>query len=252
MKKNKIIFSVLIIIFSFGFIYSMYKIIFRKISLNENDKIKKQIEESVIIKKEEKKDEITGKTTIEEKYVVDFDKLKKQNNDTIAYLNIKNTNISYAVVKGKDNEYYLNHNFNKKYNSAGWIFADYKNKFDGTDKNIVIYGHSMKDGSMFGSLYKIFNSEWLNNKENLKIVFNINGEDATYKIFSMYRIEAEEYYIQTEFNNEEEFNKFINKIKSRDTKGLNVNVDSNDQVLTLSTCTSDLNKRIVVHAKKIN
>ena len=252
MKKNKLIFIVFILIFSLGFIYSMYKIVFRQISLKENDKIKKQIEESVVIKKEEKKDEITGETIVEEKYIVDFDKLKSQNADTIAYLNIKNTNISYAVVKGKDNEYYLNHNFNKKYNSAGWIFADYKNKFDGTDKNIVIYGHSMKDGSMFGTLYKIFNSDWLSNKENLDIVFNINGEDTTYRIFSMYRIEAEEYYIQTDFNNEEEFINFIKTIKLRDTKGLNIDVDSNDQILTLSTCTSDLNKRIVVHAKKIN
>ena len=248
MKKG--IFTILIIIFSIGLIYSLYKIIFRKISLDENDKIRKEIKEKIIIKNEEKTDEITGETTIEEKYIVDFDDLKKQNSDTVAYLNIKNTNIDYIVVKGNDNEYYLKHNFNKKYNSAGWIFADYKNKFDGTDKNIIIYGHSMKNGSMFGELYKIFDYNWLNNEENLNIIFNINGEDSTYKIFSMYRIEAEDYYIQTEFNDDEEFKKFLETIKSRDTRNLNVNVDINDQILTLSTCTSDLNKRIVVHARK--
>ena len=108
----------------------------------------------------------------------------------------------------------------------------------------------MKNGSMFGELYKIFDYNWLNNEENLNIIFNINGEDSTYKIFSMYRIEAEDYYIQTEFKDDEEFKNFLETIKSRDTRNLNVNVDINDQILTLSTCTSDLNKRIVVHAKK--
>ena len=58
----------------------------------------------------------------------------------------------YPVVKGSNNSFYLNHCFDKSYNSAGWIFADYRNKFDNTDKNIVIYGHNMRDGSMFGSM----------------------------------------------------------------------------------------------------
>jgi len=58
----------------------------------------------------------------------------------------------YPVVKGTNNSFYLNHCFDKSNNSAGWIFADYRNKFDNTDKNIVIYGHNMRDGSMFGSM----------------------------------------------------------------------------------------------------
>ena len=65
----------------------------------------------------------------------------------------------------------MNHNFEKKYNIAGWIFADYKNNFDKTDKNIVIYGHNRKDGSMFGTLKNILKEEWYSNEENFVIDF---------------------------------------------------------------------------------
>ena len=84
--------------------------------------------------------------------------MHKTNNNKIAE-QIKSTVIveeengdEYPVVKGTNNSFYLNHCFDKSNNSAGWIFADYRNKFDNTDKNIVIYGHNMRDGSMFGSM----------------------------------------------------------------------------------------------------
>ena len=82
----------------------------------------------------------------------------KTNNNKIAE-QIKSTVIveeengdEYPVVKGTNNSFYLNHCFDKSNNSAGWSFADYRNKFENTDKNIVIYGHNMRDGSMFGSM----------------------------------------------------------------------------------------------------
>ena len=70
-----------------------------------------------------------------EKYVIDFGELKKKNPDTVAWIKIENTNIEYPVVKAKDNDYYLNRSFDKKKNSAGWIFMDYRDKADGTDRN---------------------------------------------------------------------------------------------------------------------
>ena len=72
-------------------------------------------------------------------------------------------------MKANDNDYYLNHNFNKEYNVAGWIFADYHNIFDGSDKNIILYGHDTKDGSMFETLKYTLNKDWQENKDN-KIV----------------------------------------------------------------------------------
>lgn len=97
---------------------------------------------------------------VDNKKEVNFEELKSKNEDSIAYLKVPETNIDYVVVKGNNNSYYLNHNFNRKYNTSGWVFADYRNKFDGSDKNIIIYAHNTMDGSMFGSLKNVLNESW--------------------------------------------------------------------------------------------
>lgn len=186
------------------------------------------------------------------KYTVDFNLLKRQNSDTVAWIKVNGTNIEYPVVKAKDNEYYLTHSFDKSSNSAGWIFADYKNKFDGTDKNIVIYGHNRKDKSMFGSLRNILSSEWQNNSKNTEITFVSENENCIYKVFSVYQIEKENYYIKTNFNNSSEFEKFLETIKTRSVKDFETPVSSADSILTLSTCAANDNYRTVLHAKKSN
>ncbi len=194
-----------------------------------------------------------AKTNNEEnKYTVDFNMLKKQNSDTVAWIKVNGTNIEYPIVKAKDNEYYLTHSFDKSSNSAGWIFADYKNKFDGTDKNIVVFGHNRKDKSMFGSLKNILTSEWQNNSENTEITFVSENENCLYKVFSIYQIEKEDYYIKTNFSNNNEFEKFLETIKNRSVKNFGTPVSSVDRILTLSTCASNDNYRIVLHAKKSN
>lgn len=153
-----------------------------------------------------------------EKYAVDFVNLNKKNEEVKAWLKVKNTAIEYPIVQAKDNSYYLTHSLDKTYNSAGWIFADYKNKVDGTDKNLVIYGHNRRDGTMFGSLKKILKPDWYNKKENEYIVFETNEGTVIYQVFSVYEIEAEDYYIKTNFKNDNEFEAFINKIKGRSIK----------------------------------
>ena len=134
---------------------------------------------------------------------------------------------------------------------AGWIFADYRNKFDGTDKNIVIYGHNMRDGSMFGSMKNILKSDWYNNDENTNIILNTEKESCVYKVFSIYKIENEDYYIRTEFNNDNEFEEFIKTIKKRSIKEFDIDISKNDNILTLSTCANNNKYRVVLHAKKI-
>ena len=111
-----------------------------------------------------------------EKYSVDFRNLKDKNQDIVGWIKVKGTAIEYPVVKGADNSFYLTHSLDKSYNSAGWIFADYKNKLDGNDKNIVIYGHNRRDGTMFGSLQNVLKEEWYNNKENQYITFEKENE----------------------------------------------------------------------------
>ena len=217
-------------------IYKWYK------DKTNNSKIAEQIKDTVIVeeKNENKKE-----------YKIDFNKLKEQNNETVAWIKVNNTNIEYPVVKESNNSFYLNHSFDKSNNSAGWIFADYRNKFDNTDKNIVIYGHNMKDNSMFGSLKNILNSDWYDNEENTNITLYTENEKCIYKVFSIYKIESEDYYIKTEFSDDNNFEQFVNTIKKRSIKEFNTDVSKDDNILTLSTCANNNKYRVVLHAKKI-
>ncbi len=242
-KKNTILFWIVclilvgILIFSGIKIYKWYK------ENNNNNKIIEKVSEAVIIKDDEPEEN--------NKYVIDFEALKKQNNETVAWLKVNNTKIEYPVVKTKNNDYYLTHSFDKSENSAGWIFADYKNKFDGKDKNIVVYGHNRRDGSMFGSLKNILSSKWYNNEENQNVIFNINGQNYTYRVFSVYQIEKEDYYIKKNFSSNNEYKKFLNTIKKRSVKDFKEDVSKDDTILTLSTCANNNMYRVVLHAKRI-
>lgn len=242
-KKNTMLFWIVclilvgILIFSGIKIYKWYK------ENNNNNKIIEKVNEAVIIKDDEPEEN--------NKYVIDFEALKKQNSETVAWLKVNNTKIEYPVVKNKNNDYYLTHSFDKSENSAGWIFADYKNKFDGKDKNIVVYGHNRRDGSMFGSLKNILSSKWYNNEENQNVIFNINGQNYTYRVFSVYQIEKEDYYIKTNFSSNNEYEKFLNTIKKRSVNDFKEDVSKDDTILTLSTCANNNMYRVVLHAKRI-
>ena len=203
--------------------------------------------------KETKKIEEQTKTAIKGKLKnkkIDFKKLKEQNSDTVAYIQINNTKIDYPIVKTSNNRYYLTHNFNKKYSEAGWIFANFVNKFDGTDKNISLFGHARLDGSMFGSLKTTLTKEWQKDDKNFVITFITENEKSKYQVFSTYKIKEEDYYIKADFRNNE-FKEFIDIIKKRSNKDYNVELTEEDQILTLSTCDINDKYRIVLHAKKI-
>ena len=242
---RKFIIYIIEIILVIAMIFAGYKII---VWINENNKSKEMLNEiasKVTIQNDNNNNEKDNK-----KYVVDFTGLKEKNEDTIAWVKVENMRIEYPVVKGNDNSYYLSRSFDKSYNSAGWVFMDYRNKGNGKDKNIILYGHNRKDGSMFGDLKDIFTEEWYLNEDNKYITFITENEYCKYKIFSAYRIEDEAYYITTDFKDENEFSNFVRKIKSRSFRNFEVDVSEKDQILTLSTCSSG-NFRVVVHAKKI-
>lgn len=194
---------------------------------------------------------VENDNVVKNEIYVDFDNLKSINSDTVGYIEVKNTDIKYVVVKSNDNNYYLSYDFNKDENIAGWIFADYRNKFDGTDKNIIIYGHNMINGSMFGTLKNVLNEEWYMNDDNLYIPLSTERENMMFKVFSIYQIEPEDYYIETEFYGNEFFS-FINIIKNRSIYNFNTAVSKNDTILTLSTCSDSGLERIVVHAIRIS
>ena len=241
-KTNKnLISNIILILFIILFIFSSFKIIMWILNNRENKKIAEEISQAIIIDEENKE---------ENKYKVDFQALKYKNPDTVGFLKVNGTNIEYTVVKGTNNSYYLKHNFNKESNSAGWIFADYKNKVDGTDKNLVIYGHNMRDDNMFGSLKNILNDDWHNEEENKYVIFITENDNSIYEVFSVYQVADEDYYITTDFK-DNEFNDFIKTIQSRSKFDFPVYVSENDNILTLSTCANNNKYRVVLHAKKI-
>lgn len=186
-----------------------------------------------------------------DKYKIDFTYLKQKNSDTVAWIKVNGTDIEFPVVKITNNDYYMVHSFDKSYNTAGWVFMDYRNKCDGLDKNIIIYSHNRRDGSMFGTLKNILTKEWQQNEENLTIPLITEKEKLEYQVFSVYRIEAEDYYLTTNFKSNSEFQRFIDTIKSRSVMDFNIDVQASDQILTLSTCADNNQFRVVLHAKKM-
>ena len=178
-----------------------------------------------------------------------YSELLNINSDTIGWLTVKGTKIDYPVVQYNDNDYYLNHAFDKSSNMIGWIFADYRNNFDSIDKNIIVYGHSMVDGGlMFTTLKKVLDSNWYLNPENLNIEFNIKGTNYVWKVFSIYVIDKSNDYLYTNFSTDSDFLEFVQKLKSRSIYDFNENIGADAHLLTLSTCYNDSNHRLVVHA----
>lgn len=239
-KKSKIVVTFIQIVLIAVIIFSGIKIIEWIKSNKKNKDIMSEIKENVVINNE--------MDSNNEEYKIDFAKLKQKNSDAIAWIKVNGTDIDFPVVKGTDNSYYLTHNFDKEKNKAGWIFADYRNKFDGTDKNIIIYGHNMKNGSMFASLKDVIKEEWYNNENNKYIALITENENCKYQVFSVYQIETEEYYLQTNISN---FKEFVEKIKGRSKKKFNVDIKETDSILTLSTCADNTKYRVVLHAVKI-
>jgi len=222
-----------------GTLASFCMIIRWKMNANENIEIKKNIEKYINVEKVEKKETIN----------IDFEKLKTMNPDTVAYIKVPNTNVDYVVVRGQDNDYYLKHDFNKNPSELGWIFMNYKNNLDGTDKNLVIFGHDTSDGSMFGSLVNLLQEENIKDENNLLIDLYTETGWKKYKIFSIYIINPEDYYIRTNFD-ENEFQVFKEKMKDRSIYKIDANLE-NKNILTLSTCQNYGAKRLAIHAVEL-
>ncbi len=129
---------------------------------------------------------------------------------------------------------------------------DYHNKLDGNDKNIVIYGHNTYNGTMFGTLRNVIKKSWYENIDNHTFNLVLENEVVTYQVFSTYSIKVEDYYINTKFKNNNEFDKFVKTLKRRSVYNYNVEVNGEDSILTLSTCTGGGKSRMVLHAKRID
>lgn len=183
---------------------------------------------------------------------VDFKELLEKNNETVGWIKINNTNVNYSIVQHNDNEYYLKHDFNKKKNGNGWVYGDYRDDFKYFGNNTIIYAHNLTNRKMFGSLVWTLKESWYTNKENHYIKISTPYSNTIWHIFSIYTIVPEVYYLKTYFNNEKDHQTFLNILKERSIYNFaDDNLTTDDKILTLSTCTDDGKKRIVIHAKMV-
>lgn len=181
---------------------------------------------------------------------LNFESLLAYNQDIVGWIRIPKTSVSYALVQADDNNKYLRHSLDLTWNEFGWPFLDYKNAPDFTDKNTVIYGHNIVSGLMFADLANIYNGSL-----GTDVEINIYRKDyrlLTYKVFSSYVYNPENYYLTTNFANDEQYNTYLNAMVSRSVRNYNQSVGIDDTIITLSTCTSDAKRRIVVHAKLVS
>ena len=187
---------------------------------------------------------------------INLQQLYTINNDIVGWLKIENTNINYPIMQSIDRpNYYLQKDFYKKYSSYGTPYISEQCNINISD-NLIIYGHHMENKKMFGALedYKIKDFY----EEHKIIDFITLEEKEKYEIFAVFKTVAYnqngfKYYEYINFNNENEFNTFINKCKELSFYETNVKPKYEDKLITLSTCEySNKNGRLVVMAREIN
>ena len=194
--------------------------------------------------------------------------LKTTNADTRAWIKITGTSVNNVVVQSSDNDYYLKHDFFKNDSISGTVFSSYKNRWDGTDDNIILYGHNMISGEFFAhvthyvpngssreplAFYKVHPTVMLATPD---------GGCATYKIFAgiLANTQSEygevfDYVDRTRFSGKDDFNSFVTGVMERSWFFTDVDLTYGDQLLTLSTCLWPLGRSVetrwVLFARKV-
>ena len=181
---------------------------------------------------------------------VDFEGLKKVNPDVIAWIQIPALDISYPVVRGKDNDYYLHHMFDGQENKNGSIFVDYHNQPDFSDSNTIVYGHNMKNGSMFGTLDRYQNQSLY--QQHPYFYIYVPEAVLEYRIISCYAGRNGSVGYTYSFPEPEDFRKFVDTLLSYSGYDTGETVTDSDHIVTLSTCVNtDRNYRYLVHGKLV-
>lgn len=203
-------------------------------------------------------EEIDASETSEESFVwyqladVDLASLKQQNSDVVGWIFFENEDISYPVLFAGDNEKYLRTSIDGSYATAGSIFMEENNNPDFEDSHSIIYGHNMRNLSMFGKL-KYYNREedYYDSHQYFQIF--VDGKIYRYQIFAYETVDENSFIYEVPFSADSNFENFISKINKISEKKTGVNVTKDDKVITLSTCsTSGDQYRFVVHAVRVD
>lgn len=180
---------------------------------------------------------------------IDLDALQKINPEAVGWIEIPDTIISYPMLHSTDNSYYLTHTFQNESNKVGSIFVETANEADFSDLHTIVYGHNMKNGSMFAGL-KSYSSKgyW---QSHPYVYIDLADGAHCYEIFSCHEASTSDITYTIGYAADDTYASFLESLKASSLYDTGVSVGTEDKVVTLSTCTQNGQKRFVVHAKKV-
>lgn len=255
-KVMRMVLNALIIIVSCILLFCVYKLYTIWQGYNSNQKTQSQVQNLFYGQNVGETQTVFGeesqKPEIEENIVNALDPVIAANEDTVGWIKVEDTVIDYVVVQGEDNDEYLHKGFYGEYNSAGTIFLDYRNEIGGERQNLIVYGHRMKDDSMFGELGEYLDYGFYQQHP----AFTFITEDGEYacEVFAVYRCTTEVDYCQPTFSSDEALLSYIQDCKNLSEHKMAVEVTAADTIITLSTCDYALDPdfgRLVVQAKLV-
>ena len=253
-KKSDVLLTIALIAAIAVFCYAAFNLYHIYTEYKKGTDEYNQIEEMAVTERDADSAEVAGPNVqLKPPIEVDFDKLKSVNEDVVGWIYVDALpDISYPIVKGKDNQTYLHQTYEKNYNFAGTIFVDYENSGDFSDCNTLVYGHNMKNGSMFGHLKKFREDDRLYKQD--KYFWILTPErNYRYEIISAYTtgVNSDTY---TLFKGPgEEFEKYLETIKGySEIQTDDTDLTIKDKIVTLSTCTGNESTRFVVQGKRVD
>ena len=253
-KKSDVLLTIALIAAIVVFCYAAFNLYHIYTEYKKGTDEYNQIEAMAVTGRDADSTEVAGPSAqIKPPIEVDFDKLKSVNEDVVGWIYVDALpDISYPIVKGKDNQTYLHQTYEKNYNFAGTIFVDYENSGDFSDCNTLVYGHNMKNGSMFGHLKKFREDDKLYKQD--KYFWILTPErNYRYEIIAAYTtgVNSDTY---TLFKGPgEEFEKYLETIKGySEIKTDDTDLTIKDRIVTLSTCTGNESTRFVVQGKRVD
>lgn len=185
------------------------------------------------------------------KYEVDFDALAKRNDDVVAWVRFDQPEIiSYAVVQSEDNSYYLDKTLDHNYSIFGTVFMDRYNDPDFTNANTVLYGHNMKNGSMFGSLNRYIKEDFYEDNPYFYI-YTPDGYAHKYQIFATQEVASDSWHYKKYFSTFADYVDYLEDLRVGAFYATAVEVKYDSTIVTLSTCTSSDTQRLIVQGVKI-
>lgn len=253
-KKSDVLLTIALIVAIAVFCYAAFNLYHIYTEYKKGTDEYNQIEEMAVTERDADSAEVAGPNAqLKPPIEVDFDKLKSVNEDVVGWIYVDALpDISYPIVKGKDNQTYLHQTYEKNYNFAGTIFVDYENSGDFSDCNTLVYGHNMKNGSMFGHLKKFRENDKLYKQD--KYFWILTPErNYRYEIITAYTtgVNSDTY---TLFKGPgEEFEKYLETIKGySEIQTDDTDLTIKDRIVTLSTCTGNESTRFVVQGKRVD